>query len=82
MVESFAVPEIKTKLVVAELDKLGISDALIVTGERDQKLELSARNLPKVRVLAAAGLNVRDILAREHLILTDQAVSAITERLR
>jgi large subunit ribosomal protein L4 len=82
VVDSFSVPEIKTRLVVAELEKLGISDALIVTAERDEKLERSARNLPRVRVLAAAGLNVRDILAREHLILTDGAVSAITERLR
>jgi len=82
VVDSFGVPEIKTKLVVAELDKLGISDALIVTAERDEKLERSARNLPTVRVLAAAGLNVRDILAREHLILTDQAVAVITERLQ
>jgi large subunit ribosomal protein L4 len=82
VVESLGVPEIKTKLVVAELDKLGVSDALIVTAERDEKLERSARNLPKVRVLAAAGLNVRDILAREHLILTNEAVVAITERLR
>lgn len=82
VVQSFAVPEMKTRLVVAELEKLGLSDALIVTGERDTVLERAARNIPKVRVLSAAGLNVRDVLARSHLVLTEDGLAALTERLQ
>ena len=82
LVESFDLPEIKTRLVVQQLAKLGAEDALIVTAERDPRLELAARNLPGVRVLAVPGLNVRDVLARKNLVLVGTAPSAITERLQ
>ncbi|MBW2282889.1 MAG: 50S ribosomal protein L4 [Deltaproteobacteria bacterium] len=82
VVKTFAVSEMKTKLVAAELEKLGVDDVLIVTRERDRVLERAARNLPRVRVLAAAGLNVRDVLARRSLVMTEDAVAAVTERLR
>jgi len=58
-----------------------MEDVLIVTAERDVRLETAARNLPRVRVLAVAGLNVRDVLARKHLLLVGPAVPALTERL-
>ncbi len=82
LVKSFELAEIKTRLVVQQLAKLGAEDALIVTAERDQRLELAARNLPGVRVLAVPGLNVRDVLARKNLVLVGNAPSAITERLQ
>jgi large subunit ribosomal protein L4 len=81
LVESFDLPEIKTKLVVKQLDQLGASDALIVTPEHDARLERAARNLPKVRVLPVAGLNVHDVVARKHLVLVGNAPGAIAERL-
>ena len=82
VLDSIELPEIKTRLLVAELEKLGVEDVLIVTAERDRSLELAGRNLPKVRVLAVAGLNVRDILARENLVLVGDAVPVIVERLQ
>jgi len=82
VVPSFELPEIKTKRVVARLAEIGAPDALIVTAERDRALELAARNLPGVRVLAAAGLNVRDVLQRQHLVLTEAALAAVVERLQ
>ena len=80
-VVDFSIPEPRTKHVVSKLQELGVEDALIVTAERDRSLELGARNLPRVHVLPVEGLNVRDVLAREHLILTESAVNAIVERL-
>jgi len=82
VVPSIELGEIKTKLLLEQLKRLGAEDALIVTGERDRALELAARNLPSVRVLAAAGLNVRDILQRKHLILTEAGLAAVVERLQ
>jgi large subunit ribosomal protein L4 len=82
VVKSFAVDEMKTRLVVAELEKLGCDDVLIVTAERDAVLERAARNLPRVRVLSAGGLNVRDVLARQNLVLTEDGLAAVTERLQ
>ncbi len=82
VVDSFELPEIKTRLVVERLRDLGVDDALVVTAGRDATLERAARNLPKVRVLAAAGLNVRDVLARQNLVITNDALGAIAERLQ
>jgi large subunit ribosomal protein L4 len=81
VVDQIEVPQGKTREVVARLAELGIDDALIVTAGRDLKLELAARNLPCVRVLDVAGLNVRDVLRRKHLILTQAAARAVAERL-
>ncbi len=81
VVDSIELPEIKTRLLAEQLRELGTEDVLIVTGERDTRLELAGRNLPNVKVLAVAGLNVRDVLAREHLVLLQDALEAIVERL-
>lgn len=81
VVDDFEIPELKTRCVVERLGAMKVEDALIVVGERDPKLERAARNLPRVRVLAAAGLNVRDLVARKHLVLTEGAVKLISERL-
>lgn len=80
-VDDLELPEAKTRHVAAALRELGLADVLIVTRERRLDLERAARNLPKVRVLAVAGLNVRDIVAREFLLLIGDAASAIAERL-
>ena len=82
VVDSFALAEPKTKLMVAKLRELGVEDVLIVTRERDHNLELAGRNLPHVRVLPVIGVNVRDVLLRKHLVLVGDAVAALTERLQ
>ena len=82
VVEGFELPEVKTRWVANWLEELGARDALIVTAARDERLERAARNLPRVRVLAVAGLNVRDVLARKHLVLVNDAHAAVVERLQ
>jgi large subunit ribosomal protein L4 len=82
VVQSFDLPEVKTKRVVERLRKLKLDDVLIVTRERNLDLERAARNLPRVRVLAAGGLNVFDLLVREHLLLVGDAAGAVSERLQ
>jgi large subunit ribosomal protein L4 len=82
IVEDFALAEPKTRVVAARLAELGAEDVLIVTRDRDLQLERAARNIPTVRVLSVAGLNVRDVLARKNLLLVGDAVTAIVERLQ
>ncbi|MEE8313136.1 MAG: 50S ribosomal protein L4 [Myxococcota bacterium] len=82
VVEGIELAEIKTRLLAEQLREMGSEDALIVTKDRDRRLELASRNLPKVKVLPVAGLNVRDVLARRHLVLTHDALDAIVERLQ
>ena len=82
VVPTFELAEPKTRLLAARLRELGAEDVLIVTRERDAALERSSRNLQRVRVLAVAGLNVRDVLRRKKLILVGDAVEAVVERLQ
>ena len=73
--------EIKTKHFVAMLRALEIADsALVVIDEADTKVELAGRNVPNVKVLRAAGLNVYDLLRYHHLVVTRAALERIAER--
>jgi large subunit ribosomal protein L4 len=71
----------KTKLMVQALAQLNIQSALIVIPAADDNVERSARNLPTVKVLRVEGLNVYDLLRYEHLVLTEEALKLIEERL-
>jgi len=71
----------KTKIMAKALADLNVQSALIVIPDSDEKIERSARNLPRIKVLRVAGLNVYDLLRYEHLILTAGALRLIEERL-
>jgi len=83
VVESIDLGEFKTKRLVEILRELGFGETgvLIVTDEKDLHLERSARNLPDVKVLRVAGLNVFDVLRFPKLLLTRAAVAAVEARL-
>ncbi len=83
VVDEISLEGYKTKRIVEMLEGLEISDSgvLIVIAEADPVLEASARNLKRVNVLRAAGLNVYDVLRRPKLLVTKAAVAAIEERL-
>jgi large subunit ribosomal protein L4 len=73
---SFAPP--RTKEIVSVLRNVGIQrSALIVTGEPDRSVLVSARNLQKTKVLPAAYLNVVDLLTYRDLLLTEKAVRRV-----
>ena len=73
----------KTKTLRGMFNKLGLSNALIVVGtEIDQNFERAARNIPNIDVLPISGANVYDILRREMLVLTLDAVEALEARLK
>jgi large subunit ribosomal protein L4 len=83
VLDAAAVAEPKTKQLAVQLHGLGIASALIVTGEQvERNFGLAARNLPLVDVLPAQGANVYDILRRDQLVLTTEAVRKLEERLR
>ncbi len=83
VLDAAAAAEPKTKQLAAQLHGLGIASALIVTGEQvERNFGLAARNLPLIDVLPAQGANVYDILRRDQLVLTTEAVRKLEERLR
>jgi large subunit ribosomal protein L4 len=83
VVEGLALDEFKTKRVVELLDGLGLAgqSVLIVIAGAQPQLEVSARNLPGVAVLRAAGLNVYDVLRHARLVIARDALDAIGARL-
>lgn len=81
ILENLELPEIKTKHVQQLLSTFELKDALLVMPERDEKVFLSARNLPNVTFLPVQGVNVKDVLHRGNLVLTAAAVEALTTRL-
>ena len=52
---------------------------LLVLGSHNEVLELSARNLPEVRVILASNLNVRDLLTADTVLVTRDALEHIGE---
>ena len=54
---------------------------LVITGEIDDKIALSARNVVGYKVLPVAGLNVYDILKHSKLMLIQSSLAKIEERL-
>ena len=58
-----------------------MTSALIIDGSTlEENFSLAARNIPRVDVLPIEGINVYDILRREKLVLTTEAVSALEKR--
>jgi large subunit ribosomal protein L4 len=75
------VDAVKTAALRASFEKIGVTNALVIAGpEVDTNLKLAARNIPNVDVLPNAGLNVYDVLRRQTLVLTKDAVEAIQQR--
>jgi large subunit ribosomal protein L4 len=81
VVDKLELEQAKTKLMVRALAELKVASALLVIPQADAKIERSARNLPNVKVLRVDGLNVYDLLRYEHLILTEQALKILQEKL-
>ncbi|EKV29308.1 LSU ribosomal protein L4p (L1e) [Caenispirillum salinarum AK4] len=73
----------KTKDLVKQLAALGWSSALIIDGEAvNDGFARAARNIVGVDVLPQQGANVYDILRRDTLVLTKDAVAKLEERLK
>lgn len=68
-------PQARTREMKQFLDTLNVSSsALIVTPEATESVVNSARNLPQVKTLPAANLNVLDLLNHDRLIMTVAAI--------
>jgi large subunit ribosomal protein L4 len=81
VLDSVVLTEAKTAALRATFDKIGLKNALVIAGpEVDANFKLAARNIPNVDVLPNAGLNVYDVLRRQTLVLTKDAIEAISAR--
>lgn len=73
----------KTKDLQDKLNALGWNNCLVVDGkEVDINFALASRNIAGIDVLPTIGANVYDILRRDKLVLTKDAVNCLEERLK
>ena len=79
VLDELKLDEIKTKKFKAVMDNLNVSKALVVMADNDQKVFMSARNLPGIKTSLADAINVYDIMKGDTLILTRDAVAKIEE---
>lgn len=83
IVDALAPKDHKTKAMADAFKGFGIESALIVGGkEIDANFARATNNIPKIDVLPVQGANVYDILRRDTLVLTKDAVADLTERLK
>jgi large subunit ribosomal protein L4 len=82
IVDAITLAEPKTKRMAEFLSGLGVTgSALVVLPEPNEVIERAARNLPNVKVLPVAGLNVYDVLRHATLIMPQDALQAVSARL-
>jgi large subunit ribosomal protein L4 len=81
VVDKIELEEIKTKVFAGIIQVLDAEKALIITNQKDERLERSSRNVPGVKVLQTNGLNVYDILKYPKLVLVQPAIEGIEGRL-
>ena len=80
-----AISEPKTKLMVDALKSLKAEGKILIIADtkaaENKYLELSARNIPSVKLLLPSNLNVKDLIEADTVLLTESSVNEITERL-
>lgn len=77
VVDDFKIESHKTKGLVAKLSELELQNVLIVSDEVDQNLFLAARNLHKVDVLEAAGVDPVSLIGFEKVLMTVPALKKV-----
>jgi large subunit ribosomal protein L4 len=81
VIDEFKLAGIKTKAFNEILTKKLELTKVLIVADKERNLELSARNVPHVKVLRTEGINVYDIIAHDWVVLTKSAAQAIDTRL-
>ena len=79
--ESLAMEAPKTRELAAKLKELGLDNVLIVNEAFDEKVFLSARNLPDVGICDASSIDPVVLMRFEKVLITLPALKLIEERL-
>lgn len=77
LLKDLSLEAISTKEFRQFVERFDVEGALIVIDSENKNVELSARNLHKIKVLRAAGINVYDILKYPNLMMTEAAVTEV-----
>lgn len=79
VVDSLAIAEPKTRLVLDKLNELGVNRGLLIDADVDSNLYLGSRNVPNIHVLAADRLDPVSLVGADKVVMTKAAVEKIQE---
>ena len=79
VVDGLELAEVKTKTMKAFLDAIGASKSVVITPEVNEKVVLSARNIPGTVTTTAKVLSVYDIVNAKQLVIDKAALAIIEE---
>jgi large subunit ribosomal protein L4 len=80
VVESLELPDHKTAALATGLAGLGIEGkALLVDRFDNENLALAARNNPRLKTVDALAVNVYDVVGRDHVLLSEEALGRLVE---
>ena len=81
-VDDFVIEQPKTKLVIAALAKLGVSDVLLVCNELSETLFRAARNVPCVGMVEVGAIDPVLLVSYDHVVITRQALTDLEAMLK
>ncbi|MFV2063207.1 MAG: 50S ribosomal protein L4 [Chloroflexota bacterium] len=80
VVKDLAMDETRTKQLVAHLSALQLSGKILVVEDgKNERLELSARNLPGVAIIRSDSLNIVDVLDADAIVITAPSIPTMSE---
>ena len=79
VVDELKFDEIKTKKFAEVLKNLNLDKALVVLNENDEKVVMSAKNIPTVKTTQINTINVYDVLKYNTVVITKAAAESIEE---
>ena len=81
LLESYNLPEAKTKMLVTALDKLPVKDksVLIATKSAEENIVTAAKNIPQVDTTYFGSFNIVDLLKYEYLVISKELLQKVTE---
>lgn len=84
VLDQFALPEPKTRLMAELLKKLPINgkSTLVALSARDKNILLAAKNLPSVKTVMVNDVNVGDLLGYKYLLMPKEAIEALEKRIK
>ena len=83
VIDDFVIDKPSTKAFLSQIKRIGLepNKILIVDDRPLEALQLSARNVKGVVIRSAASLQTYDVVAADHVVLSERAVGVLEERL-
>jgi len=77
VLDQLQMEKISTKNFAEVLGRFELDHVLVVIDDTNTNVELSARNLPHVKVLRSEGVNVYDVMKYRNMLITEEAVAKL-----